>query len=487
MRVRWCVGLSVSMIVSAAAGDPSRGPVLWEPWTGVAFDGSPIEGEIGRLTVPERHARPEGPTIELAFVRYRTTNPNPGPPLLFLAGGPGGSGVELVSRVATHPQIRLLEHCDVIGIDQRGTGLTRPNLMDACPGAVDLPLDRVVDRDDVIAAMIEAVGTCADYWIGQGVDPGAYNSVESADDLDAVREALELDEIVLYGASYGSHLGLAYLRRHPDHVARALLMHVEGPDDTWKLPGTVQRQLARVHDRVAVDARLARDVPDLLGLLRELLRRLDEQPVTPVLGAGSADAVSVTLGPHDLKVEVARALATSDGIAALPAMLHRFAEGDWTTLAESSVARRRVEASLMAVAMDCASGGSPERLAQLERERNDPANVLSDALLAPLYPSVCAACGSPDVGAAFRAPMMCDVPVLFVSGTLDVRTPPANVEVIRGGFSRHAHVIVEHAGHEGRELMSSEYRELMQAFLRGEPVRSCTIALPRVFFDPVDG
>ncbi|NJL28778.1 MAG: hypothetical protein HC897_13240, partial [Thermoanaerobaculia bacterium] len=77
-----------------------------------------------------------------------------------------------------------------------------------------------------------------------------------------------------------------------------------------------------------------------------------------------------------------------------------------------------------------------------------------------------------------------EVPVLFVSGTLDVRTPPSNVEEILAGFTHGAHVAVRNAGHEARELMSEEYRNLLQAFLRGEQVESCTITLPAVRFDP---
>ena len=70
------------------------------------------------------------------------------------------------------------------------------------------------------------------------------------------------------------------------------------------------------------------------------------------------------------------------------------------------------------------------------------------------------------------------MPVLFVSGDMDARTPPENVEEIRAGFSDHAHVLVEGTGHDARELESEAYRELVREFLAGRAVESTTIRLP---------
>jgi pimeloyl-ACP methyl ester carboxylesterase len=140
----------------------------------------------------------------------------------------------------------------------------------------------------------------------------------------------------------------------------------------------------------------------------------------------------------------------------------------------------------MGLAMDCASGASPERRAQIERERADPANLLGDSMDAPFYASTCAPCPG-DLGAAFRGPLKCSVPVLFVSGELDARTPPENVEAIRAGFAHHAHVVVTNTGHDSRELESAEYVALLQRFLSSEPVEDRTIELPPVELRPLRG
>ncbi|MEM6797079.1 MAG: alpha/beta hydrolase, partial [Acidobacteriota bacterium] len=186
-------------------------------------------------------------------------------------------------------------------------------------------------------------------------------------------------------------------------------------------------------------------------------------------------------------------------LAALPATLARFERGEWAELAATALEIRRLEVHALALAMDCASGASPERWRRLAAETADPANLLGDALLAPYYPSTCRGAGfalpgapggrqprgpsRPGLGDSFRGPLASPVPVLLTSGTLDARTPPENALELLPGLGNAVHVIVENAGHPSRELMSAEYRDLVQAFLRGERLESTRIALPEPIFE----
>jgi pimeloyl-ACP methyl ester carboxylesterase len=456
--------------------------IRWEAFPARGADGAELDGMLGRITVPERHDTPGGATIDLAFVVFPSTSADPGPPIFFLIGGPGASGIEHCADVASDPRMRLLDHGDVIGIDQRGTGRTRPNISDGPAFEYELPLDRALSSAAVAAAHAGAVERCSAHWRAQGVDLGAYDSEESADDVDAVRRALGLDEIVLWGTSYGSHLGLAYLRRHAEHVARAVLMKVEGPDHTWKLPSTAQRMLEAIDARVSGDPTAAQVLPDFLGSLRARLAELAAQPVTVELQPGR----EIVVGAEDLRRVLAEMLPLSQGHAVIPRVVAALGRGEWQALGESARDYRAGGvSSAMMVLMDCASGASSARRERLAREAADPANLLGDALNAPYYLSACSACGPIELDATFRGPLACEVPVLFVSGSLDARTPPANVEDIRSGFARHAHVLVENTGHDSRELESDEYRALVHAFLRGEEVASRTITLPPLPLAPL--
>lgn len=63
----------------------------------------------------------------------------------------------------------------------------------------------------------------------EAVDLGhTYNTAENAEDVNDLRLALGVQKINLWGHSYGSHLGLAILKRHGNTIHRAALSGVNG-------------------------------------------------------------------------------------------------------------------------------------------------------------------------------------------------------------------------------------------------------------------
>ena len=65
-----------------------------------------------------------------------------------------------------------------------------------------------------------------------------YRSIDSAQDIEALRVAGGYRKIVLYGVSYGTRVALTYAALHPDRVAALVLDSVvplEGPD-VWSRP-----------------------------------------------------------------------------------------------------------------------------------------------------------------------------------------------------------------------------------------------------------
>jgi hypothetical protein len=86
------------------------------------------EFTCGYLTVPENRTRSDSRTIRLAVATRKAAAPNPKPdPIVFLSGGPGGSGLAEGPGVAKawHPDR------DVIFVDTRGALKAKPFL--SCP------------------------------------------------------------------------------------------------------------------------------------------------------------------------------------------------------------------------------------------------------------------------------------------------------------------------------------------------------------------
>lgn len=61
-----------------------------------------------------------------------------------------------------------------------------------------------------------------------------------------------------------------------------------------------------------------------------------------------------------------------------------------------------------------------------------------------------------------------DVPALFISGTLDSRTPPANADEVRRGFASSTHLVIDGGGHDNDLFLASPLiLDRIDAFLAG--------------------
>lgn len=170
-------------------------------------------------------------------------------------------------------------------------------------------------------------------------------------------------------------------------------------------------------------------------------------------------------------------------LTTLPAAIYAMSHGEFFDVARSALAfRTSARVFTMGLAMDCASYATPERLARIAREAEE--TVLGGAIDSP-HPGVCDAPVWPRLGNDFRAPLLSDVPALFVSGTLDGRTPVSNAEEIAEGFTNHAHLVIEGASHGG-DLFTSvpEIEEVVRRFVRGERIESRRIEGPAWSFTP---
>ncbi|GAA0986743.1 alpha/beta fold hydrolase [Acrocarpospora macrocephala] len=420
--------------------------------------------EMGWFAVPENRHAPGSRMIELAFARIPSTSPDPGPPLVYLEGGPGASGL---STWATQPRRYLcfLEFGDVIVLDQRGVGLSRPNLTG--PFRLGLPLDRVVTRAEYLAEHLATTAATAAFWRERGADLDGYTTEESADDVAALMAALGYDTFRTAGGSYGSHLSLSVIRRHGERIERSLIYAVEGPDDTYKLPSATDRHLGRLAALAAAAPELDGRAPDLTDLMARVFERLREKP---------AEAGGVVIGEFDVKAVTASGMGFAPFLKKLPALFLAMAAGDFSWWAEH-VRNLRTEpvANLMSTVMDCASGATAERLRRIAREES----LLDDLMNFP-FPAIGQAIGGPDLGDAFRAPVVSGVPALFMNGTLDGRTPETNALAVKEGFADSHFILAENAAHQSVHN-EPEVFDAVRDFMHGRPVTLTDVRLDFTF------
>ncbi len=85
----------------------------------------PERVECGTLTVPADHARPDGPTLQLAVsILHSQREDAAAQPVLYLAGGPGQAAAFLAGVPSAQLPLITQGRWDFIFLDQRGTGLS---------------------------------------------------------------------------------------------------------------------------------------------------------------------------------------------------------------------------------------------------------------------------------------------------------------------------------------------------------------------------
>jgi pimeloyl-ACP methyl ester carboxylesterase len=381
---------------------------------------------------------------------------------VYLAGGPGGSGIETARRERFPMFMALREVADVIALDQRGTGLS--NDLPVCDSGLRVPLDQPSTPQGLTRTMREAAEVCRRFWAGKNVDIAGYTTAESAADLDDLRQALGAPKITLWGISYGSHLAFAALKRMEPRIDRVVIASGEGLDQTVKMPAHTDAFFARFGAALRA-ANPGAATPDVPALMRRVHERLARQPVSVPLKDAAGASVTVALGAYEVQFLAASSIADPPGTVRLLKLYEAMDRGEFAPAAQIllSIGADTIKMRGMPEAMDIASGISDAQLAVVEKQA--ATSLLADLLNFPM-PHLRGQLGVPDLGDAFRAPVTTAVPTLLVMGTLDGRTYlEAQPDSLRGFASCHR-LDVENAGHNVW-MTSPEITPAVIAFLKG--------------------
>jgi pimeloyl-ACP methyl ester carboxylesterase len=462
-------GLALPTLALAQAPAPTS-PLQPGPFRFKDRRGQETDAERGFFEVPEDRRDPGSRKIRLGYVRFASTAARPGPPIVYLAGGPGGEG----TGAATGPRfpifMALREVADVIAFDQRGTGLSRS--IPARPLSTRPP-PALTQAELTPYFRAEFQRAWAD-WTKAGVAMAGYNTEQNADDIDDLRRHLGAEKIDLWGISYGSHLALSVLKRHGDRVNRVALASLEGQAQTVKRPARIDALLSHVDSLLAADPAVRAAIPDLPALMRRVHAKLEAHPaLTKVMLKGAPG--EIRMGGYGVQMLAGGLIANPNTLAMLPGLYLALEAGKTDMLAPflGDVADL-LSVTGMPEAMDLASGISPRRLALVRREARTA--VLGETLNFPM-PQLLGAVPGVDLGEGFRAPIRIDHPALLVAGSLDGRTPLAEQDEVAAQFRRKSRVIVENAGHNVFEA-HPDVQVLLVRFFRGEAVADTRLSLP---------
>lgn len=425
---------------------------LWLAAAGRATP-APCPGAAGALcgtvSVPLDRADPAAGSIAIAYELYPrsdTSLPSLGT-ILAVPGGPGGPATTMRGEFLAlfGP---LLDRRDLLLVDERGTGKS---------GAIDCPAlqHAVGSREAAVDACVAQLGTAAD----------RYTLVDTVEDLDAVRSALGIDKLDLYGLSWGTLVGQEYALRHGEHL-RSLVL-----DGAMPLVERTDRGNAFTHD-----SDLAHATADAVRLLCErsvactsvggdvtarFSRLATKLRARPVAGIDEADLIRATQGGSSNLNQVDGAgMALLRGDAAPMRRLVAEAPFSWGDAGDPvELSMGALDASLcndLPTVWD--RDGSPE---EREAELGAALSALPSGALGPFSASAWFASGAGLVqvdclrwpAPTGLAPILPSgasyppTPTLVLNGDLDLRTPLEGARKVAARFPNGRLVELANVGH----------------------------------------
>jgi len=443
-----------------------------------------VAGQWGELVVPENRNDPRSRQIRVTFGRVQGTGNGTAVPIFFVAGGPGASGIGSFAGNAGW-LLPLAEFGDIVLVEQRGTGHSRPRL--DCAERWDFPITAPLARSELIGPARERFASCRRAWQSEGVDLAGYNTVAYAEDIVAVANALGYRHFAVVAFSYGSQIALELLRSHSDRLSRAVLLGVMGTSDSLRNPMDHDAVLVRAARLLRRDP-ASRLYPDLVASTAEIIATLRRSPIeVSVPDPESGESVAFVLDELAYRRQLVTRLGIRRELANLPRFNYALLSGEDQEWLQSEL-QKRLRGLLWMRKGPLAMRSAAQHYATVCAAA-DPAprdDVNPDCLLGhtfhPALPEACDAWQVPNLGEAFRTPPRSDVPVLMFSGDLDTRTPMAQAERLLPYLSNARHIVLANAGHDDILEVDPDVRARIREFFAGEKVSTSPIGLEPVHF-----
>ncbi|MBN1093143.1 alpha/beta fold hydrolase [Blastococcus sp. TML/M2B] len=235
---------------SSAPAEPTAEPIEWTDCNDLLqplLAGRPgsergMTFECGQVTVPISYDEPGGERLPLRLVRgVHPQQTEKIGSLVVNPGGPGASGLDAALGLALTLPEDVLRRFDLVGFDPRGVASSSP--VECIPDATK---DRIVaaepqptsaeQLDSVFDLAREVAEGCAERYESPAA-LGAFNTVDTARDMDLIRQSLGEEQLTYLGYSYGTTLGSTYAELFPDRVRAFVLDAAVDPDADLRAAG----------------------------------------------------------------------------------------------------------------------------------------------------------------------------------------------------------------------------------------------------------
>jgi pimeloyl-ACP methyl ester carboxylesterase len=442
---------------------PFKGKVQYKP------------GEIscGLLSVPENREKPTSRMIQLHYVKLAARKPllwdekTRGPwkkrddAIIYLTGGPGVTVTGYTNRLKDHG---ARDTRDLYILEQRGIGFSE----DFCPlyPTLDPKTANANDRDSAQAAQIKIAEDCFKSAAARGVDLSSYNTIENARDVEALRRALGFKQWNVWGISYGSYLGQAYLKEDPEGVRAAVIdaiVPLEQRVQFMRIATHFQRDLDLLDKACAANPVCAKSFKSSSDRIKGAITKVAKEPIViedpiddEVFPNGKATFFEIIIAGVPFQ-----AFYEQKTYATLPAMIDAMAQmvdkKDYAALRTLTVggpvetAGDAFIAQGMYNAISCNDGWvAGLEQAVIEDQKANPViggAMQGDPKFAAEQAAMCVRNGLPPRSPEWYGALVTDIPMIVANGQMDPITPPPLAQAIMPGLKNATYVEFPYAGH----------------------------------------
>jgi pimeloyl-ACP methyl ester carboxylesterase len=372
---------------------------------------------------------------------------------------------------------RLNDTRDIVFLDQRGTGFSHP--LD-CDSDDDSPMQSLFE--DAIPE--KAVRECL---AALDADPSQYTTISTIADMDEVRAGLGYEKLNLWGGSYGTRVGLEYMRRFPQHVRTVVLDGVAPAG--MKLPLSFVSDgyaaLERLLDACSADKLCARTYPDLRQTIAALRARLARLPARVVIqDPRTGERQPIVVNENVLLSGLFRPLYVAELASLLPYGVSAAAAGDFNPLLAQNLEFADDVAENLALGLHL-SVICAEDVPRISREdlENASKSFFGRALVDDFI-KACRLWPKGKIPDDYYQPVKSDVPTLILSGGIDPATPPRHGAMVASTLPNARHFVAPQIGH-GVSLHGCAPR-LIESFIRKGSAKeidgACLERIPRPLF-----
>lgn len=400
----------------------------------------------GTVTLPQNRATPKAKLtpVMLPVVLYESPATKSKSPLVFLAGGPGEPGIDVLTEIFLPSPVGqlMLRQRPIIAFNQRGI------TSDSSGGSPDLgtlSYQWRASREESIAALVDSATKTSARLRERGIVLSNFTTLATVEDTRDVLRSLGYEKVMFFATSYGTRVALEFMRVHPTMVEAAVLDGVAPPqrNDSFD-PRMLDERRREVAARLVEDCEKAATCNSEYRELRSYATALDRTDLPPVHLIVQLPSTTGT-GWFNLELpgrellSAIGAYAGTDFARALPQVFEDFARGD--------TVRRPISPQLVLHVV--------HQLA-LTRTAGPNYPVIYHATLCGDIPSgvlqaggrgVCDALGVPFSGPDVIAPVTSDVPTLMLSSEYDAQTPPDMAADAARTLSHNYRILFRGIGH----------------------------------------